>query len=466
MVGPGEGLVMIHSLTKAQVAPRVALMVGLLGASANCFAAATDFDGDGKSDVVVIASGSGQQSWQALYSSTGQAAALGSIGSTGDYPIMADWLASGKPQIGTASFDEERSSVVWSIKDAQGQTLQREFGTSGDLLISGADFNNNGYADAAAARIVRKKVKWTVALDLFSPAGKSQREVFFGQSGDRLFYINPDGSGDWLGAVRKGKRRTSIVQIKNLSTGEVRTISGIGSFASAAPRPRPVAVKRGDNSEYLVFAVKGRENTKLYRQELSSASAAKFVLPGTAEPVVGDFMDAPGEEVGIANDAGFIAWNPDSNQMVSFNIPAGTPLDEINLNTAGASSAPVDQGGAAAPDGCLPAMVISSLNGVLYKSSEGSRGPALIIRSSTEKPGPHSLEIRDANCSLIGRLGFYADSRSGAVYYSKISGGSYASASSLQAAALRTGEPYLFIQGRGKWIVVVNPTAATEGSSK
>jgi hypothetical protein len=475
---------MKSSMINSELWPRLAgclvACAALLSiAPASLKAVPTDFDGDGKSEIVLVdlpKKDTDSVVWKVFYPVTGQVTPLGSLGTKKDYRILADWLKAGQPQIGVAHLDEESGGLTWSIKGSDGALIRRSFGTKGDLLVAGADFDNNGYADAALVKIDKKLVKWTIAFDLFAPSGGSRQNVYFGKNGDRAFFANPFGSGDWMGVVRKGRRNSSVIVLKNPLSGEERTLNGIGAFASRNPRPRPLPVALGDGTEYLAFAVSGKETTKVYRQYLDGSPASTFTLPGTGELIVGNFTDSPGDEVGIKSDTGFVTLNSAVSLMTSFDIPGGTPVDDININTAGGESTP--GGGTAGPNpgGSLGAVCtsVSVLAGnILYKfqasghlaSTDRSNSCSFIYGPGNNGyPRQNTLPLYDGQGNLLAN--FIAYELGGCPYPARwyTSGGGPSCSQIANTAAQRTGNYSGYIGIGGGVCLKVNDLRSRQGS--
>jgi hypothetical protein len=129
-----------------------------------------DFDRDGVSDITrVEIESDGTLTWKAVLSTNGSSTTLGMLGQEGNQLAMAQWLGAGT-QIGIVSEEKGGDGIVWSIIDSSGTRINRVFGRKGDLVISGGDFDGNGVADAAVARLFNGRVEWEVAFDLFVSA--------------------------------------------------------------------------------------------------------------------------------------------------------------------------------------------------------------------------------------------------------------------------------------------------------
>ncbi len=119
-----------------------------------------------------------------------------------------------------------------------------------------------------------------------------------------------------------------------------------------------------------------------------------------------------------------------------------------------------------APEDCSRRAALTPNGGVLYKpiNEHGGRGPSFLVQNTQERTGKRSLQIRSADCKVIGRLGLWAvDFPYGARYYSKVKGGSSDNHISLWRKARRAGSELILIEGRGRWLEVPSPKGRAGG---
>ncbi len=300
---------------------------------------ATDFTGNGQSEFLLVnidkANGN-TLNWMTYSSFLASSHPLGTFGKAGDHAITADWLGKGPPQIGVASLSG-RDKIVWRIPNgATGGEFTRQLGPKSGIALSGADFNNNGIADGTVVYQNGGNVMWKIWNDMFtSLAPRRSTRHAFGELGDRFFFANPDGTGDWMGVVRKDTRKKSRILLKNPFTNEERSIVAPASFASTAKGPYPV--KQVDGKDYLAFAISKKSTTTVYRQHLDGRRVKGKALPANGTIIVGKFRPTGGEELAIQTKTGFLVYDPLTGKRRKVIAPGGIAVDEINVNQIGGS---------------------------------------------------------------------------------------------------------------------------------
>jgi hypothetical protein len=166
----------------------VSLLTCCLGSAVAMADDPADFDADGISDLPRAVAGSdGSLTWQAKLSSDNSTEQLGELGKKSDAPILAEWWLGG-PQIGVVRENKADGTLQWIVNN-NGTVVRRTFGKSGDLVVTGGDFNGDGKADGVVVRLVDRKAKWIIAYDLFNPDTETpETETYtFGEIGDRDF---------------------------------------------------------------------------------------------------------------------------------------------------------------------------------------------------------------------------------------------------------------------------------------
>ena len=298
---------------------------------------ASDFNGDGRSDPVLVTINSDKSlSWTAVLDSAGQALSLGTFGTAGEHLIMADWIGMGTPQPGSASLTS-RGIIRWRIRTQDNRELSRDFGSRGNIVVSGADFNHNGVADAALVTLERSAVVWRIWLDPFAAAGVgAQSKISFGKKGDVFFYADPDGNGDWLAVLRRDAAGNEVIMLKNPLSGEERSVAGIPAYVSMTARPLPLRQKGG--ADVLAFAVPDGSRTKLYLQKPDGSAPELTAIRASGEMIAGDFNASGSDEIAFQISTGFLIYNPSDGSTVKITAPAGIAVDEININRLGGSA--------------------------------------------------------------------------------------------------------------------------------
>jgi hypothetical protein len=351
---------------------------------------------------------------------------------------MAQWLAGGT-QIGVASLNKTLGQIEWSIRDSSGNVVTKVFGESGDLVVSGADFNGNGQADAAVVRLVKGKARWTIAFDLFANATPEKKTISFGQTGDRVFYARAvDGSAtDWIAIMRKGSRNRSSSRLKEVTTGQVITKSRMPKFASQGTRPRAFPIRQSSGPDLLGFAVSSGATTSIRVYSLDGVAYSSVDLKGAGTTAVGDFLPSDGYEVLFESTSQSAYFTPHDIDIVDASQVGGTLVDEISIGALGesVSSTPNNDSGSGSGDSgevssCSQTM--SWPSGHIYKTigsehfSDIRRNTiGIVLKPGARGPYPSCVEALDKDGRVVAKLGLYATGNGWAArYYAGIGCGS------------------------------------------
>lgn len=443
----------------------------------------TDFDGDGQSERARVVIGSNSSlNWFSDSFVSGASVERGSFGKNGDHVIVARWQGQPVPEIGVVTYNTTRNKLVWKIKTAAGTELRKDFGTGGDMVISGADFNGNGFADAAIATLSGKQYTWSIWPDMFAPGAGGEETIVhipFGNKNERLFFASPTGAGDWLGRVRKYRNNSSIVRLLHPFTGEEKTVKRFGAYAAQA-RPRPFPIKTAGGADVLGFETKVKNRTVFTFANLQGRKIGTRQFSGRPTSIVGDFLAGNGEEVGVETTKGWQIVSPFKKKVMKLQAAPGIPVDFININRFDTSSLPIDTPADEPPPSNVPLSACSRIvpwpSSHIYKIMGSSHFTD--VRRNTYgvviKPGgsgPHSscISAVDTKGNLLGALGLYQ--RGGgweARYYAGIGCGSTNLLGGRQLAAKArqlSGSPYVYMNFSG---VCYGPIDANEciGSSQ
>jgi hypothetical protein len=387
----------------------------------------TDFDEDGTSDLVAVKVGSDKKlSWTAKLSSTGEALALGTLGVEGDHIAMAQWQATGT-QIGVVSLVASSGRIRWTVKQNDATTVSKLFGKRGDLVIAGADFNGNGTADAAVARLEKGLVVWYVWYDPFVSDTVIKQSYTFGKNGDRAFFARVGSdSVDSIGVIRKHGNR-SLARMRNLVSGEVRQFARLPKFASIGERPRPFPIRQESGGDLIGFQVEGDNSTAVRVYKLDGTASGRADFDGTGTVVVGEYRAASGLEVKFLGDDQSGDFNPVTGEIVSVAEVSDIPVDEININTVGTSSSSGGSGGGGSGGSVAScSSVVSWPSSYIYKiigSTHFSPGDVrrntagLVLRNGAPGPYPDCVEAVSTNGTVVAKLGVYARGNGWAARY-------------------------------------------------
>ena len=414
--------------------------IGLLGClmvgSSAYGAVPNDFDGDGISDRTWVQIGSDKSlTWLAELSTSQTQTTLGTLGKAGDAITMAQWLEGGT-QIGVASLNATTNQIEWSIRDSEGNVRTKVLGKKGDLVVSGADLNGNGLADAAVVRLENKKAQWVVLFDLFASASPIEKTFQFGDGGDRVFYARAESGSavDWIGVTRTGTNSKTLARMMDVNSGAIKLFSRLPKFASQGNRPRPFPIRQSSGSDLIGFSVGSGGKTSVKVFNLEGGAVSSSVLAGTGTSVVGEFLQGTGYEV--LYEGGDLATfiNPRDIDLTETVALGGIPVDEVNINSLGAevtTPAPTSTPTSGTPPGGPPAQcsrIVRMPSTHIYKtfgskhfSDIRRKTIGLILKSGASGPFPSCIDAVDTKGNVIAKLGLYAVGGGwGARYYAGI----------------------------------------------
>jgi hypothetical protein len=386
------------------------------------YAVPTDFDSDGISDLVSIKiDGDKKLTWSAKLSTTSEARDLGTLGSFGDHVAMAQWLVGGT-QIGVVSLIESTGKIRWTIRKSDGTTLRKTFGQKGDLVVSGGDFNGNGTADAAVARIKDGQVRWEVWYDMFASSEAKKAGFVFGKNGDRAFFARAGSDAvDWIGVIRKGSGNRSLARMKNLVTKEVKQFTRLPRFAGVDDRPRAFPIRQAAGPDHLGFEVKSSDTSAIRVYRFTGAVVGRADFDGTGTPVVGEFSTNPGFEVAFIGGKDGGVFNPIDAEIAVMEPSDDVSVDEININTLGQVDTPDsggnDSGGGSGGGSTGCSETVSWPSSHIYKtrgSEHFSPGDirrntvGIVLRNGARGPFPSCVEAVTRSGQVVAKLGLYA----------------------------------------------------------
>ena len=357
------------------------------------FATPIDFDGDGLADLTSFSASGKQLLWKTRYSSTQQVVELGSFGGADDLPAPGAWLGNGS-QLGVVSL--EKNAVVWSILN-NGSVDSKSFGSKGDLVLTGGDYNGNGIADAAVVRLKDGKAVWQIWIDPFTDATSSPRSVTFGAAGDRAFFAKVDSSSqDWIGVLRKGAGRNSQARMRNIVTGEVRTLTRLPAFATNGNRPRPHPVPQVGGPDLLAFHVANSDTTAIRVVSLTGVEVGNVSVDGATEAFIGEINEGPGSELAYQSGEEAGSFNPHLGEVRQLTALGGTLADHLAFRTMGGVSNTGTNGGGTTGGGTVPTGAISKCNSL-------SPWPSSYIYKTVGSD--HFTDIRRNTIGLIMKIG-------------------------------------------------------------
>ena len=434
-----------------------------------------DFDGDGVSDLTRVEIGSDDAlTWKATLSTSGATSTLGTLGKKGDHLVMAQWLGIGT-QIGVVSESTADDSIVWTVVNGAGTPVQFSFGSKGDLVVAGGDFNGNGVADAAVVRLVDGKATWQIALDPMTSGSVQPAEVVFGKAGDRVFFARVDSTAvDWIGVIGKGSGNRSVARMRNLVTGEVRRFSRIPKLASQGSRPRAFPIRQASGADLLGFQVSSGSTTRLTVSAFSGVRAYSAAFAGTGISVVGEFNASPGYEVAYQAAEESVVISPTAGEERETTFVDGVAVDEVNLNTVGSAQSGDTSGGGGSDSGSgggssdgsagdsvsQCSSIVSWPSGHIYKTIGSEHffdvrrnTVGIVVKPGGRGPFPSCVQAIDTSGKVVAQLGLHARGAGWeARYYAGVGCGTgtpFNGASVAGKARANTGSPRIYMNFGG-----------------
>lgn len=309
----------------------------------------SDFDADGYSDFVLINANNNVLSWSALKADGSTQQSLAQFGRLGHQIALGDYLGSNLPQPATVS--ESKGKIVWRIFSA-GASIAKEFGVSGETALAGGDFNGDGRLDAAVVSAAEKKLQWRVHQSLFTDSGAAPISVAFGSASDLYFFSNPDGLGDRLTTLSSKGRSGFVIRYYNLRANSAARKSVRLEIAPGKLKNRPLPVTDASNRDNLLFYQKRKASTLFTLYLPKKNTLLSFRLKAAGDILIGNFTSAPGEEIAVQSDSGFVVYNPIAKSTTSVAAPSGIAVDEVNINRIGKT--PSSGGGSGGDDSDTP----------------------------------------------------------------------------------------------------------------
>lgn len=473
------------------------LVVGLLTLALACQALAlprNDVNGDGYSDPTLIAIGDGGAlNWTSVSGPTAtQIKQQSGFGKVGDNITLAPWYTPGAANYGVVTL--RSSKIVWRALTAEGQISERQFGKSGDTALSGADFDDNGIADAALITSKSTGLTWTISRNLFKPSTQTIRvrirgrwvnqklpnivNIRFGSSGETPFFADPAGKGDWLGIVRAGDRSISYFQPFKRRTRNFK----LNGFAAGELGALPL--KQSGVPDKLLFPIRGAESTTFYLTSFTGSLISQFSIAATGDILVGNFTDNSRPQVAVqSTDGNFIVYTPETNTTNSVAYGAGIAVDSININlmsTVPPTPTPTGRSrnyvNNPAPSGANLASICTTINPmnrtVLYKPGSGGTAdsrtgkPAFLWYDCGDQ-GVRNLWALASNGSVVAKFVLYSPAVCPLVrFYSGYGSGSgYSGGELMSRAQQASGSPFLYFytQNGNCWGPVRNANGRSGG---
>lgn len=326
----------IRILTVAALVTGISAFTAVFGAQAQKLPA--DFNNDGMSELVYIALDR-TLVWQPIDVASGANLGTKNMGIVGDHIIMADWLGTGTPQTGIVRVEKKSSDIIWRVRNDAGENLQFKFGLAGDRVVSAADFDKSGAADAVVVRKVGKKLHWFIAYDPLR-GGTIRNEFVFGSASENIFYFNPDGAGIRFAALSE-KGSATKVRLLNPVTGKRKILGDLPLVNKRRGKKLLVLPLDAPNGRQVIAMVriKGAKTTiaaldplKKKNKTKKKAKIRSFTVPANGDVVVGNYLPEKGYEIAVRGVLQAFIVNTFTGARREISAPDGVLVDEFNIN--------------------------------------------------------------------------------------------------------------------------------------
>ena len=315
---------------------------------ASVHAIGADYDGNGFAEIPVISSASSDGLvWNLFDPISGRTSVFTSnLGRIGDSLILANWLYANVTSAGTLSRPSSTSGgrLVWTIRTAvvkngavRIQQHQKFLGRRGEIIITGGDFNGDGFSDALVlAHRGGGAYTWGLRANFFLSSynsGLNQDRAYFpfGRLGqDKPFFFNPDGRSDWFAILSCQADRECQVVAKQPFTQATKRIP-IGAIGD--PNRVPVPVAQDDGRDLLAFVSEEGNKTQIVVKDLTGRTISSVTVPLRGTVTVGNYGPGPGEELCVSREGQFVIINPITGRRSILTGPDGIAADAININS-------------------------------------------------------------------------------------------------------------------------------------
>lgn len=442
-----------------------------------------DINGDGSSDFTLITIESNSSlTWKSYNADGTQFDEQLSFGANGANIALANWQSTSQATLAFISVPSGSTDAYWTHISASDVQSQRKFGSSTSFkFISGADFNGNGYADAAVIRSeVSGNLIWDVRPDFFasgssrsnarrkeSQDAKRHRALArtgrvtlrFGKSTDSPFFFDPAGRGAVLAVLRQEASGSYSIYTRHPYTGKIRKIN-LGNLTSPLT---PLPLQQNSGGDLLAIVSRGTSTTAVGFYSAKGALLGQGTLSGTGTLVVGKFSGASGQGIAIQSGSNFEILHPSSPSTSSnVTVASGIAVDDINITSflpdsddSSGGPLPTCDMPSSAPPSSL-ASVCTSLHPmnrcVLYKPGSGGTAddrtgkPVFLWYEEVNNPNVGQLKVLASNGAQVGTFGFYYPAPAPlARFYSGYAGGSgYTGTQLMERATAASASPWLY----------------------
>lgn len=295
-----------------------------------------DFDLDDESDILTVSTASGL-AWKSVASSGADGAIKidTTFGLSDDLPTPGYWTSVLSPSIAYVRTDLTNNTLVWKVYLGEGRVRTVKFGTPGDYIIAGGDFNGNGIADGAIATSGKGGVlTWKVRYDILSSTPGKTKTFKLGGQGSRITFVNSDGVRDRAAVFGTSKdKKKGELTVRDVMTGAEKSYATFPKSLTTGSRPRPMPIVNPEGKDDLLFVTSDATDTTMKVYTFSGNSCvirSSIEVAGTGDIVIGEFVktsNRAGYEVLLNTDTDRKVINPFARRTASGTVLAYTPVD-------------------------------------------------------------------------------------------------------------------------------------------
>lgn len=437
-----------------------------------------DYDGDGRSDIVVTRQMNGGLFWFIRYA-TGEEVpyfqfGLAPTADTADQVVAGDYDGDGRYQPAVVR-EEVDGGLYWYVRDQEGEAARNQWGLHNDIPLNGYFGESSGALSQVVVRNIGGALYWFINRESMSEA------IQWGLNGDKPFTADVDGDG--LDELIVSREVGGFVYwfIKNLETDQSLTV-GWGLKDDQIHQP---ADFNGDGSaDLIVSRVVGDSRVFYIRYYGRTQATAQSVKYGASTDLgyVGYYTGNLAEIVLYRTVAGGV-----SNHFVRFAledfvaaVPFGLAGDSVvqpngrELVEAASSSTPDDSDdGGSTPGAGLDSVcdtVIGVSSGTLWKpesdhTNDGRENKPLILYNRNI-PSTSCLSVYASDGTKVTQFGVYEyNGKYGGRWYSGYGCGDGLTGSQIAARAeSASGSARIYVQRKsGECVGPIDPRQRTGG---
>ena len=403
------------------------LFCSLISINSYAQPAATDFNSDGSSDLSAVIEAGNNLTWSSIINGDLEIIATG-FGEKGDLVASANYnSASSMPAV-------IKKNGNWRVLDGDNVRTFKH-GNSKTTFIAGADFDGDGYSDAAYATNACTAKSSTLKV-LANPLSNSET-IYSVKGGKGNFFktfadINGDNRDDYCFAqpktVKKVLKPIFELICKDVLSGQTLKKINIGRISSV---PQRVRNNSGADSIAVINFLKNKTSFRVYDSNGNQTDSFEFSSAGTI--VIGNYTNIIGqtEQIVLINNNIATIYNLDSNSTSTTIAPNGSIFDDINISTfiknaknCGCKSRDIVDFGSCPSLGCQVERDINDGvgSGFLHKPVSDSTGSIVNLLQTGEFPTSCRYET---DAGQVYRDAFFASIHNGnRVHYRPVGGGS------------------------------------------